>query len=353
MTVKRIPLLALAILLGGSALPAVAFADSSPAASSPPGAYQVQKTMPVSGDGRWDYALFDPTSHKLFVTRSTHTQEIDPTDGTVVADIAGQKRSHGTAIVPEVGRGFITDGEDGSIVIFDLKNGNVLGKVAAADDVDGIVYDAGTHQVLAACGDAGKLVVMAPDVDPKDGKVALIDLGGKPEYLAADGSGKAYVNINDKNEIAVVDLKSQAVTARWPTGSGTKPTGLAIDPEHHHLFVGCRSQKLVIMSTDDGHVLAELPIGKGNDACAFDAGTGQAFASCGDGTLTVAKETSPGNFDATNVQTKMGARTMGLDPATHTLYLPTAEFEPAVEGKRPVMKPGTFMIVVVAPAAGK
>ena len=128
-------------------------------------------------------------------------------------------------------------------MVFDPKTGDVLGKVAAADDVDGIIYDAGTHQILAACGDAGKLAVLAPDIDLKDAKATLIDLGGKPEYLAADGSGKAYVNVNDKNEIAVVDLKSQAVTARWPTGTGTKPTGLAIDPEHHRLFVGCRSQE--------------------------------------------------------------------------------------------------------------
>jgi len=156
------------------------------------------------------------------------------------------------------------------------------------------------------------------------------------------------------NQVAVVDLKSQKVIANWPTGSGGRPTGMAIDPQHHRLFVGCRNPKqLVIMSTDDGHVLAEVPIGSGNDACAFDPGTGEAFASCGDGTLTVVKESTPGKFDATTVKTKQGARTMAIDPSTHTLYLPTAEFQPAATGQRPAMKPGTFMIVVVGPTAGK
>jgi DNA-binding beta-propeller fold protein YncE len=310
----------------------------------------VQKTFHIGGPGRWDYATSDPDSNRLYVTRSTHTQAIDVNIGKVVADIQGQQRAHGTAIVSAIGRGFISDGRDGTIVIFDLKTGDVLGKAAAADDCDGIIYDAGSDRVLAACGDAGKLAVLDPKSDPKTAKAETVDLGGKPEFLAADGTGKAYVDINDKNQIAVVDIKNMTVTAHWPTGSGERPTGVAIDPEHHLLFVGCRNQKMIVMSTDDGHVLAELPIGKGNDACGFDPGTGEAFASCGDGTLTVIKQTSPGKFEASTVQTKAGARTMALDPATHTLYLPTAEYQsPPPATGRPIMKPDTFMIVVVAP----
>jgi DNA-binding beta-propeller fold protein YncE len=312
--------------------------------------YAVQKTLPIGGDERWDYALFDPSTQHVFVTRVTHTQEIDPATGKVVHDITGQKHSHGTAVAPALNRGFITDGDDNSIVIFDLKTGEVLGNAAAGEDADGIVFDAGTNKVLAGCGDAQKLAVLSADADPKAAKADLVHLGGKPEFIAADGAGKAYVNINSKNEVAVVDLKTLAVTAHWPTGTGTKPTGLAIDPKVHRLFVGCRNQKMIVMSTDDGHVIAELAIGRVNDACQFDAGTGEAFASCGDGTLTVADETSPGKFNVTSVQTKQGARTMALDPATHTIYLPTAEFGPPVDGgKRPAPKPGTFMIVVVSP----
>jgi len=331
---------------------ALLHASFSPADEAPAN-FAVQKTLHIGGAGRWDYATFEPSSNLLYVTRSTHTQAIDVAQGRVVLDIAGQKRSHGTAIVPAVNRGFITDGEDASVVVFDLKTGSVLGKVPAADDADGIIDDAGDNRLLVACGDSKKLLVIAPDVDLNNAKADSVDLEGSPEFLAADNHGKAYVNINDKNQVAVIDVKSHSVTARWGIGSGTKPTGMAIDAEHGRLFVGCRNEKLIILSTDDGRVLGEVPIGKGNDACGFDSGTGTAFASCGDGTLAVVRETSPGKFESTSIQTRMGARTMAVDPATHTLYLPTAEFAPAEDGKRPAMKPDTFMIVVVAPPATK
>jgi hypothetical protein len=339
------------VLFVAAALAAVATSRAAARADDDPKTqYAVQKTLPIAGDERWDYALFDPSTQHVFVTRVTHTQVIDPATGKVVMDITGQKHSHGTAVAPALNRGFITDGDDSSIVIFDLKTGEVLGKAEAGEDADGIIFDAGTNKVLAGCGDAQKLAVFSADADPKSAKADLVDLGGKPEFIAADGMGKAYVNVNNKNEVAVIDLKTLAVTARWPTGAGTKPTGLAIDPKGHRLFVGCRNQKMIVMSTDDGHVIAELDIGKGNDACQFDPGAQEAFASCGDGTLAEIDESSPGKYDVASVQTRPGARTMALDPATHTLYLPTAEFGPPAEGgKHPAPKPGTFMIVVVAP----
>lgn len=340
-------LMAVVVAMGACGATAVFAQDT---AATP--AYAVQKTIQIGGPGRWDYATFDPDSQRLYVTRSTHTQAIDPATGKVVADIPDQQRSHGTAIVTSAGRGFITDGGAGVLVVFDLKSGNVLGKIPAADDADGIIYDSGSDRLLVACGDAGKLLVVDPKADLKDAKADSVDLGGKPEFLAADGAGNAFVNVNDKNQIAVVDIKSLKVIAHWPTGSGERPTGLAIDPEHHLLFVGCRNQKLIVMNSNDGKVLTELPIGAGNDACGFDPGTNEGFASCGDGTLTVVKETSPTEFSASTVKTKQGARTMAIDPATHTIYLPTAEFEPAPPGtRRPNMKPNTFMIVVVAPTA--
>jgi DNA-binding beta-propeller fold protein YncE len=319
-----------------------------------PGEYVVQKPIHIGGPGRWDYAVVDAAAHRLYVTRTTHTQAIDLATGKVVLDIDGQKGSHGTAVVPRLGRGFITDGKAGNIVIFDLKTGDVLGHAAAATDADGTIYDAGTDRVLAGCGDANQLAVLDPAADPATAKAELIDLGGSPEFLAADGHGKAYVNLNDKGEVAVVDLRAKRVIARYPTGADSEPTGLAIDPVKGRLFVGCRNKKLVVLGTVDGKVLAELPIGTGNDACGFDPGTGDAFASCGDGTVTVAREASPGTFAvAQTVHTPRGARTMAVDPTTHVLYLPTAEFGPAATGSRPAAKPGTFMVVVVAPAGGK
>src|SRR5208282_4685541 len=267
------------------------------------------------------------------------------------ADIPGQKRNHGVAIVPSAGRGFITDGEDASVTVFDLKTYAVLGKVKAAEDADGVIYDPASGKVLVVCGDAGVLIPISPDLDVSTGKAdAAVELGGKPEFLAADGRGRAYINLVDKDQVAVVDTKTMKVVNKWPTGPGGSPVGMAMDVARRRLSIGCRKpQKLVVMDANDGKVIAALPIGAGVDATKFD---GDAFASCGDGTLTVARETAPSTFEVVEtVRTPQGARTMGVDPTTHTLYLPTAEFEPASQGqRRPTPKPGSFMIVVVSPS---
>ena len=314
------------------------------------GTWAVEKTFHIGGEGGWDYITVDAKNHRLYVPRSTHTMVIDADSGKTIADIPGQKHNHGVALVPEAGRGFITDGS-GAIVIFDLKTNAVLGTVAAQPDADGIIYDKASGLVLAVSGDDGVLMTLKPDVDPKTGSIdPPIDLGGKPEFLASDGAGKVYVNLVDKNEVAVVDIKGRKVLARWPVAPGGSPVGLSIDTQKHRLFVGCRNpQKLIVMSTDDGKVLADLPIGAGVDATRFD---GQhAFASCRDGKLNVAGETASGKFEIVQtVTTPLGARTMDVDLETHKIYLATAEFEEQKPGAtgRPVAKPGSFMIVVVA-----
>ena len=313
--------------------------------------WSVTNTFHVGGEGGWDYITVDPDTHRVYVTRSTHTMVIDGASGKVIGDIPGQKRSHGVALVPAAGRGFITDGGgDGAIVVFDLKTNAVLGSLSAMPDADGIIYDQAIDRVIAVSGDKNALMTIAPDVDPKNGKIeAPIDLGGSPEFLAADGSGKAYVNLVDKNMVAVVDLKQRKVVDRWPVTPGGTPVGMAMDRSKRLLFIGCRNpQKLIVMNADTGKVVADLPIGVGVDATGFN--NGQAFASCRDGKLEVATETSPGKWDIVQtVATPDGARTMTVDPATHTVYLPTAELEPpAKPGERPKAKPDTFMIVVVS-----
>jgi len=313
--------------------------------------FTVKQTLHIGGEGAWDYLTVDATTHRLFVTRSTHTMVIDGVSGKTLGDMPGQKHSHGTAIVPAIGRGFITDGGgDGAIVVFDLKTYATLGTLAAMPDSDGIIYDPAANLVLAVSGDKNLLMTFKPDIDPVHGKIdPPIDLGGAPEYLAYDDAGKVYVNLEDKDMVAVVDLKSRKVVARWPVAPGGHPVGLAIDRKTHRLFIGCRNpQKLVVMSTDDGKILADLPIGAGVDATKFHAG--KAFASCGDGQLFVASE-KDGKFTVDQiVKTPNGARTMGIDDSTFSVYLPTAEFEPAPAGvasKRPRPKPDTFMIVQV------
>jgi hypothetical protein len=331
----------LLLLLLAASLPACAQDNAKPN-------WEVTKTFPVGGQGSWDYLTVDSATHRLFVPRSTHTLVIDAESGKTLGDIPGQKGAHGVAIVPAVGRGFITDGGgEGAIIIFDLKTYATLGKIAAQPDADGIIYDPAVGRVLVVSGDGGVLMSFKPDIDPTSGKIETpINLGGKPEFLAADGKGKIYINLVDKNEVAVVDFKAGKVVARWPVAPGGSPVGMSMDTKTRRLFIGCRNpQKLIVMSADTGKVLSDLPIGAGVDAT--QTAGGQAFASCRDGSLAVAAETSPGKFEIVQtVKTPTGARTMGLDPATHRIYLPTAEFEPATTG-RPAMKPGSFMIVEV------
>ena len=307
--------------------------------------WQVQRTFHVGGEGGWDYVTIDAPNHRMFVTRTTHTMAIDSTTGKVLGDIPGQKGSHGVAIAPQVNRGFITDGGNGTIVVFDLKTYAVLGQIPAQADADGIIYDPKSDLVAAVSGDGGVLMTFHPNIDLKNGKVNTIDLGGKPEFLAADGAGRVYVNLENKDLVVVVDLKLSKPVGRWPVAPGGQPVGMAIDVTGHHLFVGCRNpQKMIVMSTENGKVEAALPIGAGVDATGF--ARGQAFASCRDGSLTVVGEKNgTWNVEQT-VKTAVGARTMGVDPVSQKIYLPAAELEPATTG-RPQPKPGTFMIVEV------
>jgi len=332
-------------VLAGVLIASFAFALSIPADAQ--GTWAVEKTFHIGGEGGMDYITVDAKTNRLYVPRSTHTMVIDADSGKVLCDVPGQKHNHGVAVVPQAGRGFISDGE-GAVVIFDLKTNAVLGTIKAHPDADGIIYDKASGLVLVVSGDDGVLMTLRPDVDPKTGSLDPdIALGGKPEFLAADGAGKVFINLEDKNQVAVVDLKARKVLAHWPVAPGGAPVGLSIDSEKHRLYIGCRNpQKMIVMSTDDGKVINDLPISAGVDATKFDGH--QAFASCRDGKLHVAGETAPGKFDIQQVvTTAVGAKTMDVDPEKHKIYLPTAEFEEAKPGTRPAAKPGTFMIIVV------
>jgi DNA-binding beta-propeller fold protein YncE len=315
--------------------------------------WAIEKKLKIGGEGAWDYLTVDPKTHRLFVPRSTHTMVIDADSGKTLGDIPGQKIAHGVAIVPEVGRGFISDGgEYGAVVVFDLTTYAVLGKIVAQPDADGIIFDPASGLVLVVSGDKGVLMSFKPDIDLKTGKIdAPIDLGGAPEFLASDGAGKLYVNLMDKDEVAVVDLKERKVVARWSVAPGGSPVGMSIDTKNGRLFIGCRNpRKLIVMSTKDGKVLSDMPIGETVDATKVE--NGQVFASCRDGSLSVAGEKSPGKYEIVQVvKTHVGASTMATDSSAHRIYLPAAEFEDSKDGPKGRPKPiaGTFMIVVVAP----
>jgi DNA-binding beta-propeller fold protein YncE len=316
--------------------------------AAPPGElYHVARTIPVGGAGTWDYATLSDDGKLLYMARETHTMVVDVAAGKVVADIKGNKLTHGVALVPALNRGFITDGDQASVTIFDLKTNEVLGSVAAAPDADGIIYDPGSNKVLVACGDAGALVVISPDLDPKTGKIdGKVDLGGKPEFIAADGKGTAFVNLTDKASVAVVDIKALKVTSTWSMAPGARATGLAIDKDNGRLFIGCRNQHMIVMSTADGKVLADTAIGTGVDAAAYSNGV--AMTSCGDGTLWIMKETSPSKFEVVQtLKTAVTARTMAMDKTTGTVYLPCSDVKPGAAGARPVPIPDTFKVLVV------
>lgn len=313
--------------------------------------WTVINTFPIGGQGAWDYLTVDPRTHRLYVPRTTHTMVIDAESGKTVADIPGQKNAHGVALATAAGRGFISDGGgDGAIVVFDLKTYAVLGTLTAMPDADGIIFDPTSGHVLVVSGRGKALMSFKPDIDPGNGKIdAPIALRGEPEFLAADSAGRVYINLMDTHEVAVVDFTQRKVIAHWPVAPGGLPVGMSLDPKKELLFIGCRGpQKLIVMSTKNGKVVSDLPIGEGVDATKIDGG--EAFASCRDGTLTVAAETSTGKFESVQtVKTRTGARTMGIDPTTHRIYMPTAEFEepkPGAKG-RPATKPGSFMIVVL------
>jgi DNA-binding beta-propeller fold protein YncE len=316
--------------------------------------WHVVKTFNLGGQGGWDYVTVDPRTHRLYVPRTTHTMVIDADSGKTIADIPGQKNAHGVALAPAAGRGFISDGGGaGAIVIFDLKTHAVLGSLAAIPDADGIIFDPASGHVLVVSGRGKALMSFKPDIDPSTGKLnEAIALRGEPEYLAADAGGKVYINLMDTHEVAVVDFNARKVIANWPVAPGGLPVGMALDDKNGRLFIGCRGpQKLIVMSTKDGKVLSDLPIGESVDAVKLDSG--QAFASTAGAQLFVASETAPGKFALVQtVQTGEGARTMGIDPTTHRIYLPAAQYEMGANGRR-TPKPGTFMILVVAPRAAK
>jgi YVTN family beta-propeller protein len=275
-------------------------------------------------------------------------QVIDLETEKVVADFPDTPGVHGVAIAPAAHLAFTSNGQNNSVSVFDLTTNKKIADVKAGTGPDAIAFDEASQQVMAFNHRGGTITFITIDADKKFPTHDL-EVGGTLEYAAFDGAGHGFVNVEDKNEVVEFDTKAMKVLNHWPIEGGEGPTGLAIDAKNNRLFIGCsQSQKLAVMDSTNGKILAMLPIGKGCDGVAFDPETGEAFAACGDGTIPVAKETSAGKFEITQtIQSKRGARTIAIDPKTHMLYLPTAEFEEAQQGKRPAMKPGTFQIVVI------
>jgi len=316
--------------------------------------YSITHNYNVGGEGGWDYVIPDAPNHRLFIARQNRVLVVDMNDGHLITEIKGFNGAHGTALVSDIGRGFATSGEDSSIIMFDAKSYKPLLKIHAGDDADAIIYDPASKHVFSFNGDANTTTV----VDPRRGTVIVnIPLGGKPEYGQSARDGKVYVNLVDSSQIVEIDTKTNTVTRRWSTAPCKNPVSMAIDIRHQRLFTGCRSGVMAISDYKKGSVVATLPIGQGVDGAGWDPARRDAYASNGDGTLTVIHQDSPDKYHVVeSVQTGERARTMGIDPATHRIYLPAAKFGPVPAEstatnprRRAPMLPGSFEVIVVEP----
>lgn len=313
--------------------------------------YHLVNTFKLGGEGGWDYLTFDPTANRLFISRATHVIVIDADSGKPVGDISDTPGVHGIALAPELGRGFISNGREGTVTIFDLASLKTLMKVKAGENPDAILYDPASKRVFAFNGRTRD----ATAIDAARGTVVgTIKLEGRPEVGVSDEQGKIFLNIEDKSLIESIDAQTLEVKARWPVAPCEEPSGLAIDRKNRRLFAGCDNKMMAVVDANSGKVIATPPIGDGVDANAFDPGTGVAFASCGEGVLTVVHEDSPDKFSVVaNVTTQPGARTMALDEKTHNVYTVTAKFgplpAPTKENPHPrrTILPDTFVVLVL------
>jgi YVTN family beta-propeller protein len=309
----------------------VAFTFSSAWAAD---SYQITKKIPIPGQGSWDYLTVDEGARRLYVSHGTQVEVLDLDSGAIVGKIENTQGVHGIAIAADLGRGFVSDGQSSTVTIFDLKTLKTIAEVPTGKKPDAIIYDPATSRVFAFNGGSNSATV----IEAKDGKVAgTIDLGGGPEFAAADANGYVYNNLEDESLVLKINSRTLKVHQRWPTAPCASPSSMAIDRANRRLFLGCRSKVMAVMDADTGKIITTLPIGDHVDATAFDVETRLIFNSNGEGTVTVIRQDSPDKDSIVEtVKTLPRAKTSALDPKTHRLFLSTGEsgqFEVLVLGK--------------------
>jgi DNA-binding beta-propeller fold protein YncE len=337
----KIRLLAL-LLLAATSLGGARADSSAP--------YRVSARYPIGGAGSYDYVRFDPTTGRLFASHQARVEVIAADSGRVLGAIAGLHGVHGIALAPDLGRGFISNGLDGTVTVFDLASLKVLDTIhTAGGKPDAIEYDPATQLVVVSNGHSNNETVIAAATGAI---VRLIPLAGNPESIVFDGRGHALVNLESHSSIAQIDLASGRVLADWPIAPGEGPTGLAIDLAHRRVFASCGgNQKLVVLDADTGRQVSVLPVGDDSDGAAFSPATQRIFSSNRDGTLTVIQEDDAEHFHLLgNVPTQFGAKTLAVDPARDRVYLPVAQLTPGADEDHPgPAVPNTFQILVVSP----
>jgi DNA-binding beta-propeller fold protein YncE len=352
MSTNRMFLGAALLLLGVIGFSAWVIPTYMQAAPRPVGdsGYKLADKVKLGGTGGWDYLEVDSATHRLFISRGTHVIVFDPSQGKIVGDIPDTQGVHGIAIADDLNKGFTSNGRSASSTIFDLGSLKILGTATTDKGPDAIIYDGFSKRTFTFNGDSNS----ATAIDAVSGKAAgTVALGGGPEFGTTDGKGNIFVNLEDKSALVKFDAKTLKVENTWPLAPCESPSGLAIDVKNEILVVGCHNKLMTFVDGNSGKIIGTVPIGQGVDANRFDPVTGYAFASCGDGTLTVAHEDSPAQFTLLEtIQTQRGARTMALDYGNHTVYLVSAEFGPAPAATaenprpRPAILPDTFSLLV-------
>ena len=304
------------------------------AAQSVSGGYSVSKKIPIPGSGSWDYLTIDEAARRLYVSHGTQVEVLDIDSPAVVGNIPKTLGVHGVAIAPELGRGFVSNGQASTVTIFDLKTLKPISEVPTGQKPDAIIFDPATSRVFAFNGGSNS----ATAIDAATGKVAgTVDLGGGPEFAAADGNGYVFDNLEDESLVLKINSRDLKVEQRWPTAPCSSPSSMAMDRANRRLFVGCRSKVMAVLDADSGKVITTVPIGDHVDATAFDPDTKLIFNSNGEGTITVIHQDGPDTYSVVEtVKTAPRAKTMALDPKTHRLFLSTAEngqFEVLVVGR--------------------
>ncbi len=304
------------------------------------------KTFHIASSGGWDYLAIGPVNNWLYVSHSTQVNILDKVTGDSAGVIENTTGVHGIAFDVANKKGFTSNGRLNNVTVFDMNTNKVLLQIPTGQNPDAIMYEPFSQKIISCNGRSKNLSI----IDPVKLKlIDSIDVGGKPETAVTDEAGKIFVNVEDKNEIVEIDTKIFKVLNHWSLSPAEGPTGLVYDKVTKRLFVGC-DKLLVVMDAVTGKIIDQLAIGDGCDGVAFDAGLKNIYTSNGEGSMTVIHEDNANKYKVIdNVATKKGARTITLDPATHLLYLPTAEFETLAPGQqgRPKMIPGTFQVLVV------
>jgi hypothetical protein len=320
------------------------------------GPYRFITKIEIGGEGRWDYASVDSAARRLYVTHGTKIAVIDLDKNAVVGEIADTPGVHGFALAPELGLGFSSNGMESKASIVDLKTLQTKSKVDTGPNPDAILYVPGVNEVYTF--NRNRNAPSATVFDALTGKgITTIALPGTPEFAVVDTkAGRVYSNIDSKNLVAVIDIKTHEIVAQWPTAPGEGGSGMAIDLKNHRLFIGC-DNLMVMMDSVSGRIIHTVPIGPGVDANRFDPETQLAFASCGQsGSVTIAKEETPDKWVVVQtLETAKGSRTMTLDPKTHQIYLAAVDYQPTPESSpagtppgrgRAPMVPNSFKVLV-------